>query len=463
MQRDVALPCLAVGLTALVATAACGSKTGLLNPDFGAPAASNDAGARPDVTFDPDAPPLEPSFTFEEPYLGTPTPGRSVLPLGSSLKQVDVAVVMDTTGSMAGSISNLKSNLTTRIFPALIAAIPSVGIAVVDHKDYPVSPFGSSGDFPVRIIQGATTDVAKAQEAVGFYLADGGSDGPEAQIPAMFHTLTGASLRWRGGELSPHVSAPGRWGGADFRPGSLAVVVEITDVDWHDAANSPYDANISSPPSLVDLEGAFNRAGARFIDVTNGAMEAPEEQANALSDATRSNISPDAFGGKCGVAQCCTGIAGAARPPLGPSGTCRLNFLHSNGDGVSASIVTAIQAISVGYTLDVIAIAHNDPHNADGVDATDFIRALRAIEEGDSGAGCLAHPAKDTDGDGVKDTFVSVVVGTNVCFEVLPRVNDKVKPKAVDQFFVAYIEVLGIPGSVKLDRRAVQFKVPAAK
>ena len=452
-----------VGFAALVAaTSACGSKTGLLNPDQGT-TSDNDASTRPDVTFDPDAPPLEPSYTFNEPYLEAPTPGREVLPLGSSLKQVDVAVVMDTTGSMAGSISNLKSNLTTRIFPALIAAIPSVGIAVVDHKDYPVSPFGSPGDFPVRIVQTVTTDVARAQAAVGYYLADGGSDGPEAQIPAMFHTLTGAPLRWHGGEVPAHASAEGRWGGADFRPGSLPIVVEITDVDWHDAASSPYDGNVTSPPTLVELEDAFNKAGAKFIDVTNGAMEAPEEQANALSDATRSNIAPDAFGGKCGVAQCCTGITGAARPPLGPSGTCRLNFLHANGDGVSDSIVTAIQAISVGYTLDVIAIAHNDPGNPDGVDATGFIRALRAIEEGDAASGCLAHPAKDTDGDGVKDTFVSVVVGTNVCFEVLPRVNDKVKPMAVDQYFIAYIEVLGIPGSVKLDRRAVQFKVPTAK
>ena len=85
---------------------------------------------------------------------------------------------------------------------------------------------------------------------------------------------------------------------------------------------------------------------------------------------------------------------------------------------------------------------------------------LRAMDEGDPKQGCPAGAAKDTDGDGVKDTFVAIPVGTPVCFEVIPAKNDFVKPLATAQFFNAFIDVLGMPGSVKLDKRTVLFEVP---
>jgi hypothetical protein len=94
------------------------------------------------------------------------------------------------------------------------------------------------------------------------------------------------------------------------------------------------------------------------------------------------------------------------------------------------------------------------------VDATLFIRALRAMDEGDPKNTCPPHAAKDTNGDGVNDTFTAVVVGTPVCFEVLPKMNTTVKPKSSAQFYNAFIDVLGMPGSVKLDKRTVLFLVP---
>ena len=78
------------------------------------------------------------------------------------------------------------------------------------------------------------------------------------------------------------------------------------------------------------------RCVKRFVDVTNGAFGAPEDQANELSDATKSYIPPGAFA--TGGTTCPTGMSGAARTATGPGGTCRLNFLHNSGAGVSDSI-----------------------------------------------------------------------------------------------------------------------------
>ena len=86
----------------------------------------------------------------------------------------------------------------------------------------------------------------------------------------------------------------------------------------------------------------------------------------------------------------------------------------------------AISAIAVGTTFDVKAQAANDPKNAKGVDATKFIKALRAMDEGNPAEGCPAAPAKDSDGDGIKDTFIAVKAGTPVCFEVIADMNKNV-------------------------------------
>jgi hypothetical protein len=409
-------------------------------------------------------------FYFEVPYLSAPTPDRDVLKFSTNIKQVDVAISMDTTGSMGGSIDNLKTNITSTMFPGLVAAIPSVGLAVAYHDDYPVDGHGDPGcgsglpgDVPSGIVQAVTTDLPTATTAANKLETHCGGDGPEAQEPSMWHILTGKALNWTGGSVPDHTPAPGTFGAVDFRPGSLAVVVEITDVDWHDIAASPYGPDVLSPPAMADVQTAFNSNNARFVDVTNGAFSAPEDQANTLSDATKSNLPPAAFA--AGATDCPTGISGAGRPATGPGGSCRLNFLHSDGSGVSSSIVKAIQGISVGSTFDVTAQPSNDPTNAPGtdgkpVDATKFIKALRAMDEGSPKDGCPAHAAKDTDGDGFKDTFLTVTVGTPVCFEVLPQENTTVPPKPQAQFFNAFIDVLGMPGSVKLDHRVVLFLVP---
>jgi hypothetical protein len=400
-------------------------------------------------------------FFFTVPYMAPPDPEKDILKFGTNIKQVDVAVNMDTTGSMSGSVTNLRSNLSTTIFPELVKAIPSVGLAVVDHKDYPVCSHGDTSDFPARVHQIVTTDLAKAQAATTKYVASGGYDGPEAQVPSMWHMMTGAALTWTGGSVPAHVPAAGTFGGVDFRPGSLPVVVLITDVSWHDATSSPYCASVTSPPTIAGLTAEFVKNNARFVDITSY----DEVQANALSDATKSNIPPGAFGTTCAATQCPTGASGACRAATGPGGTCRLNFLHSGGTGVSTSIVKAIQAISVGSQFDVTAVPSNDATNAPGddgmpVDATKFINKLRAMDEGDVKNGCPPHAAKDSGGKGYKDMFTAVVVGTPVCFEVIPQMNTIVKPKASAQFFNAFIDVLGMPGSVKLDRRTVLFLVP---
>ena len=408
-------------------------------------------------------------FFFTVPYMGPPNPDKDVLKFGTNIKQVDVAVTMDTTGSMSGSVTNLKTNLSTTIFPELVKAIPSVSLSVSYHDDMPIDPFGNypctygggslPGDVPHGTLQLITTDLKLAQAAANKLEVHCGGDGPEAQMASMYHILTGNELTWPGGKVAKHTPPKDRWGGVDFRPGSVPVVILITDISWH--TESDYGPAGCNGGTMAALTDAFKKNNARFVDITSTYGD--ETQANTMSDSTKSSVPGAALGTTCPSGQCPTGASGACRP-AGPAG-CRLNFLHSGGSGVSTSIVKAIQALSVGSQFDVTAVPSNDTTNALGedmmpVDATLFIKALRAMDEGDPKNTCPSHAAKDTDGDGVKDTFTSVVVGTPVCFEVLPKMNTTVKPKPQAQFFNAFIDVLGMPGSVKLDKRTVLFLVP---
>lgn len=377
-------------------------------------------------------------FFFVVPYGLDPSPKDDTLKFSTNIKQADVAFSMDTTYSMDSAIDNLKSALQTTLMTQLQAAIPNVGLAVVDFRDF-------GDDWVVLVRQPITNNLTLAQAAVGAMFAGGGGNIPEASIASMQYILTGAANR----PIVAHTNTvPGTWGAVDFRTGAVPVVVNITDASWHDPSGNA---------TMASLQTAFAATKAKFVGVTEGK---DESDPNTLSDATNSNVPPSAFGPSCPAGQCCTGVNGAARPPTGPGGTCRLNFLSSGGGGVGSSIVTAISAIAVGTSFDVKATPRNDPKNAGGVDATKFIQALRAMDEGNPAEGCPAAAAKDSDGDGIKDTFVSVNAGTPVCFEVVAAINRTVPAAIEPQFFTAFVDVTGVPGNLLLDTRSVLFLVP---
>lgn len=394
-------------------------------------------------------------FFFIVPQGKKPTPDKDVLTFSTNIKQADVVFAMDTTSSMGNAITNLKNAIAQSLLSSLQKAIPNVGLAVVDYRDYPYGNYGEpqQSDFPVKVRQTVTTVLADAQFAVGQYRAGGGGDVPEAQIPAMQHILTGEALTWPSGMVPAHTPAAGTSGGVDFRPGSIPILVNVTDATWHDDYSF---AKAQNTPTFDSLKDAINARNAYFINLTSG----DEKQANNLSDGTSSNVSPSAFGGACGAGKCCSGVNGGPREPDGPGGTCRLNFRHVNGSGVSDGIVSAVAAIAVGASFDVKAVPSNDPSNSDGVDATQFIASIRAMGEGDAASGCPAAPTRDTDGDGVDDTFVAVAAGTPVCFEVVPRENTAVAAGDAPKFYNAFIDVVGAPQNIPLDKRSVLFLVP---
>ncbi len=430
-------------------------------------------------------------FFFTVPFKAAPDPAEDILKFTTNIQQVDVAFVMDSTGSMSGAITNLRTNLSSTILPALKAAIPSVGVSIVDHKDYPTGGYGGGGDFPVKIltpivVQATAADLTTVQTATTKYAAAGGSDTPESQLPAMFHVLTGKALSWPGGSIAAVTPKAGTNGAVGFRGSAVPVVVMITDASFH---NGVYGASngfgetiaysIAGSPTMANLVDAFKALNAKIVGVNVAqswsASDGPAKDFNHLSDNTNSKLPPSAFDGAgkpagCGAGQCCTGLNGAGKAPDAAGGLCRLNFdANSAGSGVSTGIVTAIKAIASGSVYDILPELANDPKNPDGVDATKFVDRLEAFA--DASKGCAGTPRKSEPSKTYNDVIGGIVAGKQTaCFKVIPKMNESVPPKESAQFFKAIIRMKGIAPGVTVtpttprvdlgDDRTALFMVP---
>ncbi len=441
---------------------------------------------------DPTATPAKAGkFYFVEPYSfdgsAKPSPTGSLLALSTALNQGDVGFIVDTTGSMGGTITGLRSALSTTIIPALKARIPSLGVGVAAHDDYPYSSYGSAstGDLPFwwpRNPQGfITTVTADSQTAANALTTHYGGDGPESNVQAMFHALTGAALTWPGGSVAAVTPPAGTFGAMRFRSTALPIVVNLTDITSHngkhalDKTGTSYSAAYTdtysfAAPNIDNLVTTMNTLGAKFIGGgADGGSRChggfcPYSFLSYVADKTDSLAPPTAFthGASCPVGTCCTGVAGAGLAPDGPTiggvKQCRLVFSYTagTGAGLSTAIVDGVAAILNTVKFDVYVRAIDD--TTDTVDAVNaFMEKVEPQPTGGTdpvtGSVCEVFSAtlladkystpKALAGAGdIKETITSLNPGKYYCYNVVPKPNTTVVATSVVQTFKATLRVL---------------------
>lgn len=240
----------------------------------------NDAASRPEGIY----------MVLREGQTGTAT----VL-LSTQIPAVDVAFLIDTTGSMGEEIAQVRDAFI-EIAETVAAVVPDAAFSVADFKDYAVSPYGGGNDAPFYLRQQVTTDRERVLEALGELGAAGGGDFPECQYEALFQLSTGFGFDLNGDgsrqnhdtrpfitapddAFSGHVTgafdpdAPGASdrGGVGFRYGSFPLVVLASD-----AAFRGYDADFdlgnpgTDEASKAETISAINAVGAHVIGVASG-------------------------------------------------------------------------------------------------------------------------------------------------------------------------------------------------
>src|SRR5947209_9090351 len=112
--------------------------------------------------------------------------------MAPQLSQVDLAFVVDTTGSMGGFINDAKRQMTDMLRAATTAApLPiDLRLAVVEYRDHPPQ----DRTFVARA-HGFEGDLGKAQKTIAALRPDGGGDTPEAVFDGL--AAAGRDLAWR--------------------------------------------------------------------------------------------------------------------------------------------------------------------------------------------------------------------------------------------------------------------------
>jgi hypothetical protein len=383
------------------------------------------------------------------PYLGDHV--RRTLRFGTNIQQADVYFLIDASGSQEPVIDNVRTSLTD-ISTQLAREIPDLQMGVGFFQDFPFSSgspfgptfFGGPGDVPYGNRQDITPDLSTVASALAGITIGDGRDGNESQVEAIYQTATGMGGDWTfmGGvarySLPPRAcpSIPDeigtRRGYPCFRPGSLPIVVLVTDYEWHnggtDGLRWPYQDIFPAVPGLHNAASALRAIGGRYIGVAVPVGD-------TMSTYFRSDHEA--------MARMTGSVDGGGMP---------LVYNAFAGD-VSDRIIDGVRTLVGSTPQDVTTVRENVPPNPGDVDATGFIVSITPVEGYDSaGTPGRGYTSKDA------TTFYGVTPGTMVDFEI-DFYNEIVTPPRTAQVFRARIVVMG-NGVARLSERQVYVIVP---
>lgn len=135
----------------------------------------------------------------------TPTPVVLTLQAGQSTTinkslhldglpaKADIIVAIDTTGSMDTALANAKAD-AVQICTDVQAAIPGARFAAVEFQDYPISPYGNTGDNAYELHTTYTNSCAAFSAGVAAMTLGIGGDFPEANNRVHFEAYSDPAL-----------------------------------------------------------------------------------------------------------------------------------------------------------------------------------------------------------------------------------------------------------------------------
>lgn len=397
-------------------------------------------------------------------YVVLPYDGPAVerdLRFGTTVRQADVFFMMDRTGSMSSEVTRLKSSLDG-IVEQMTMSIRDVGVGFGGFAGFGGRAAGGcmtvlgiescsdgpEGDVPFNLYGVITTDLTRMRSDLAMMEADLGGANWASSNEALYQAATGAGIApWVPMQRCSAVpdEEGRRYGYPCFRPGSLPIMVVLTDTS---SKNGPLTSGVSGgtytpsnftmgpPPHTYDETLASLRMiGARVIGVLSGAeVDNPTPQQQFETWARE------------------TGTVDAGGDPI-------MFNIGSDGAGLDTSIVEAIRVLAEETPQNISASPRDGediPEQDPAVDATQFVKAITPTRLVEGGVPTVTCPMTDRCDDHV---FYGVSPGDVVEFRVRFE-NDFQRPRASTQLFRATIVVLG-NGVAELDEREVVIIVPA--
>jgi hypothetical protein len=190
---------------------------------------------------------------------GGPAVTASIPPtLPIKVRSADVYFLIDTTSSMLGEITNLRSSLSTYVVPEVQARIADVQFGVGHYRDY----VSVAGGRPYYHVQSITSDVAAVQTALNSLATGTGriasSEWTESGTEALYAVVSGLGIGC--GVNAAPLCAAGRWGYPCFRDEAQAIIVMITDHEFHRGVWDDYDPPV--PDGLGEHAECYDYTGS---------------------------------------------------------------------------------------------------------------------------------------------------------------------------------------------------------
>lgn len=179
--------------------------------------------------------------------------------------QGDVFFLCDTTGSMGGTIDDVKTNASAILTG--LSAYGNISTGAASYRDVPADVWGESTDYAARV-DSPIGSAASTQAGINTWVAGGGYDGPESQLIALY-----------GGSTEPGYTEAG------WRTGSEKFVLWFGDSPGHEPSNTPGYPGPSTAQTIDALQAAGITVYA--FDVGGwGGLDSDGGQATAITDAT---------------------------------------------------------------------------------------------------------------------------------------------------------------------------------
>ena len=345
-------------------------------------------------------------FYFELPYQGEQK--DDVLTFAPTVKKADIEFNVDTTGSMSGEISTLRSSLNS-IITQTKTRITDSAFAVTQFRD----------ENEVTLLKcHPTTDAATAQAAVNTLSASGGGDCAEAGYWSLYHSA--ATLTWRAG--------------------TIPIFVHITDASTHERGG------VSASMSISSLQSK----GARVITVLSAGGCEIDTARNQLTNISNSTGA---------VVPTC---AGAGRTTL-------LYDIDSGGGGLGEATVNGIDAL-IKYATFSIYVVPADDGDGGTIDTACFLKKIEALEyvPVDSCAATITATPAEFNSAGYNNGFNNFSTGTSSAtnpgnqlkFKVVAQNDTCFESTGAAKMFKAFINVIDNATGSVLDTQEVTIIVP---
>ncbi|HOW52235.1 MAG TPA: hypothetical protein PLV42_09365 [bacterium] len=372
---------------------------------------------------------------------------QRTLEFSTVIEAIDVAIIVDKSGSMSDEINKVKAEIKPKI-------IDGIRNTLTISTAFSLAYFSWAPKPPYQLLEFVTEDADQVAASVADLGDANGED--EYLTPALYllasgvelHATVGACLPGAGGCNQnfvkdavydiPKVTCTGQLGtrgGACFRAKSMPIFIIISDEPVKECPKvaTGWDEcqwEVGDPINIPEAVAAMNGIGAKLIGIDTGFDEDNGSETNLLEEGF--NVMAEQ-----------TGSLDKNGKPF------YYHNANADGSGMSDQIAQAVVSLTTYIDMDVTTGSFSE-ESCDGISAAEFVKSSTTVK---------AEPIDGVSGSD-DTTFFSVKQGTIVWFDVR-FYNDFCKNTTLQPVtYQALVTVLG-NGSY-LSSRLVTVIVPAS-